>query len=171
MIYYSINLIIYPKESLKLFRNVEKYELLRNTSAMEEDRANFHYTKVSQKSNISRRMLITTNCRLQRSLDVLGLNCDETNSIFRVIAVVLKLGNFIFVPVTNIDGTEGCQVSNVYGTFHHFDDINKYLMFYNNFVICRGSRDGAAAQFGSSNINQLSDKSEQYEQYTGGCGL
>ncbi|XP_022215250.2 unconventional myosin-Ia isoform X1 [Drosophila obscura] len=81
-------------KSLKLYRNVEKYELLRNTTAMEEDRLNFHYTK--------------------RSLDVLGLSCDETSSIFRVIAVVLKLGNFIFVPVTNIDGTEGCQVSNVY---------------------------------------------------------
>ncbi|EDV44259.1 uncharacterized protein Dana_GF18892, isoform C [Drosophila ananassae] len=81
-------------KSLKLFRNVEKYELLRNTTAMEEDRMNFHYTK--------------------RSLDVLGLSCDEISSIFRVIAVVLKLGNFIFVPVTNIDGTEGCQVSNVY---------------------------------------------------------
>ncbi|XP_068152516.1 unconventional myosin-Ia isoform X4 [Drosophila tropicalis] len=81
-------------KSLKLYRNVERYELLRNTTAMEEDRSNFHYTK--------------------RSLDVLGLCCDEINSIFRVIAVVLKLGNFIFVPVTNIDGTEGCQVSNVY---------------------------------------------------------
>ncbi|XP_070852533.1 unconventional myosin-Ib isoform X3 [Drosophila suzukii] len=81
-------------KSLKLYRNVEKYELLRNTTAMEEDRMNFHYTK--------------------RSLDVLGLNCEESNSIFRVIAVVLKLGNFIFVPITNIDGTEGCQVSNVY---------------------------------------------------------
>ncbi|KQS52394.1 unconventional myosin-Ia isoform X2 [Drosophila erecta] len=81
-------------KSLKLYRNVEKYELLRNTTAMEEDRMNFHYTK--------------------RSLDVLGLSCEESNSIFRVIAVVLKLGNFIFVPITNIDGTEGCQVSNVY---------------------------------------------------------
>jgi len=50
-------------------------------------------------------------------LDVLGLNCEESNSIFRVIAVVLKLGNFIFVPITNIDGTEGCQVSNVYGKY------------------------------------------------------
>lgn len=52
------------------------------------------------------------------------MSCDEINSIFRVIAVVLKLGNFIFVPVTNIDGTEGCQVSNVYGTFA-FNDRNK----------------------------------------------
>lgn len=58
---------------------------------------------------------------LQRSLDVLGLSCDETNSIFRVIAVVLKLGNFIFVPVTNIDGTEGCQISNVYGKWIEID--------------------------------------------------
>uniref|UniRef100_A0ABK9N723 Myosin motor domain-containing protein n=1 Tax=Glossina morsitans morsitans TaxID=37546 RepID=A0ABK9N723_GLOMM len=61
---------------------------------MEEDRTNFHYTK--------------------KSLDVLGMSCDEINAIFRVIAVVLKLGNFVFVPVTNIDGTEGCQISNFY---------------------------------------------------------
>ncbi|XP_075148090.1 myosin 95E [Haematobia irritans] len=81
-------------KSLKLYRNVEKYELLKNTTVLEEDRANFHYTK--------------------KSLDVLGLSCDETHSIFRIIAVVLKLGNFIFVPITNIDGTEGCQISNIY---------------------------------------------------------
>ncbi|XP_073815090.1 myosin 95E [Musca autumnalis] len=81
-------------KSLKLYRNVEKYEILKNTTALEEDRTNFHYTK--------------------KSLDVLGLSCDEINAIFRIIAVVLKLGNFIFVPITNIDGTEGCQISNVY---------------------------------------------------------
>ncbi|XP_065371368.1 unconventional myosin-Ib [Calliphora vicina] len=81
-------------KSLKLYRNVEKYEILKNTTAIEEDRTNFHYTK--------------------KSLEVLGLSCDEINAIFRVIAVVLKLGNFIFVPVTNIDGTEGCQISNIY---------------------------------------------------------
>uniref|UniRef100_A0A1A9X1C4 Myosin motor domain-containing protein n=1 Tax=Glossina brevipalpis TaxID=37001 RepID=A0A1A9X1C4_9MUSC len=81
-------------KSLKLYRNVEKYEILKNTTAMEEDRANFHYTK--------------------KSLGVLGMSCDEINAVFRVIAVVLKLGNFVFVPVTNIDGTEGCQISNVY---------------------------------------------------------
>ncbi|KAL9894764.1 myosin 95E isoform 1-T1 [Glossina fuscipes fuscipes] len=81
-------------KSLKLYRNLEKYEILKNTTAMEEDRTNFHYTK--------------------KSLDVLGMSCDEINAIFRVIAVVLKLGNFVFVPVTNIDGTEGCQISNIY---------------------------------------------------------
>ncbi|XP_037946319.1 unconventional myosin-Ib [Teleopsis dalmanni] len=81
-------------KSLKLYRNVEKYEILNNTTAIEEDRTNFHYTR--------------------KSLEVLGLSCDEINSIFRILAVVLKLGNFIFVPTTNIDGTEGCQISNLY---------------------------------------------------------
>ncbi|XP_055848851.1 unconventional myosin-Ia isoform X2 [Episyrphus balteatus] len=81
-------------KSLKLYRNVEKYEILKNTTAIEEDRSNFHYTK--------------------KSLEVLGLHADEIQSMFRIIAVVLKLGNFIFVPITNIDGTEGCQVSNDY---------------------------------------------------------
>lgn len=63
---------------------------------------------------------------LKKSLEVLGLSCDEINAIFRVIAVVLKLGNFIFVPVTNIDGTEGCQISNFYGKFlvYHVCYIN-----------------------------------------------
>ncbi|XP_020716294.1 unconventional myosin-Ia isoform X2 [Ceratitis capitata] len=81
-------------KSLKLYRNVEKYDILRNTTAIEEDRENFHYTK--------------------KSLEILGLSCDEISAILRVIAIVLKLGNFIFVPITNIDGTEGCQISNIY---------------------------------------------------------
>ena len=29
-------------------------------------------------------------------------------------AAVLKLGNVNFVPMTNIDGTEGCRVENEY---------------------------------------------------------
>ncbi len=51
----------------------------------------------------------------QKSLDVLGLNQDEILSIFKIIAVVIKLGNLVFVPTTNIDGTEGCNISNEYG--------------------------------------------------------
>jgi hypothetical protein len=35
--------------------------------------------------------------------------------MFRVVAAVLKLGNVEFVPTTNMDGTEGCAVSNDYG--------------------------------------------------------
>lgn len=48
-------------------------------------------------------------------METLGFASDEIHSIFRMLAVVLKLGNFVFVPVTNIDGSEGCQVSNDYG--------------------------------------------------------
>lgn len=79
-------------KALKLHRNVDKYELLRNTFATEDDKMCFRSTK--------------------SSLDKLGLSSDEIMSVFKVLAVVLKLGNLNFLPITNIDGTEGCSVSN-----------------------------------------------------------
>ncbi|XP_037052046.1 unconventional myosin-Ib [Bradysia coprophila] len=81
-------------KSLKLHRNIDKYELLNHANATDDDKNNFSYTK--------------------KSLDVLGLNQDEILSIFKIIAVVIKLGNLVFVPTTNIDGTEGCNISNEY---------------------------------------------------------
>ena len=32
----------------------------------------------------------------------------------QIVATVLKLGNLNFVPVTNMDGTEGCRIENEY---------------------------------------------------------
>lgn len=51
----------------------------------------------------------------QRSLDTLGLTSDEILSVLKIIASVLKLGNVNFIATNNIDGTEGCTVSNEYG--------------------------------------------------------
>lgn len=82
-------------ESLKLQRNINKYELLRDTNSDEEDKAQFFNTK--------------------KSLEVLGFSNDEILSVFRIIAVVLKLGNLNFIPMANIDGTEGCEITNDYG--------------------------------------------------------
>ena len=39
----------------------------------------------------------------------------EIFDVLRIVAGVLKLGNVEFVPTTNMDGTEGCAVSNDYG--------------------------------------------------------
>lgn len=82
-------------ESLKLQRNINKYELLRDTNSDEDDKSQFIYTK--------------------RSLEALGFSNDEILSVFKIIAVVLKLGNLNFIPITNIDGTEGCEITNDYG--------------------------------------------------------
>ena len=48
-------------------------------------------------------------------MEDLGFNSDEINDIFRIISAILKLGNLNFVPTTNMDGTEGCTISNDYG--------------------------------------------------------
>lgn len=61
---------------------------------MDSDRENFGFTR--------------------KSLEIIGFTSDEIASIYKIIAIVLKLGNLIFIPTMNIDGTEGCEVSNEY---------------------------------------------------------
>lgn len=82
-------------ESLKLQRNINKYDILKDTNSDDEDKFQFAFTR--------------------KSLEVLGFTSDEILSIFKIIAVILKLGNLNFIPITNIDGSEGCEISNDYG--------------------------------------------------------
>lgn len=51
----------------------------------------------------------------KKSLEILGFSQEEILSIFKILAAILKLGNLNFIPITNIDGTEGCEISNDYG--------------------------------------------------------
>lgn len=68
---------------------------------------------------------------LQRSLETLGFSQDDAVNIFKIVASVLKLGNIGFIPTNNIDGTEGCTVSNDYGKFN--DNFSFISLFYFNF--------------------------------------
>ncbi|XP_031619986.1 unconventional myosin-Ia isoform X2 [Contarinia nasturtii] len=79
---------------IKLQRNSEKYALLKNDPATNTDREDFAYTK--------------------KALDVIGLTSDEILSIFKMVSIILKLGNLIFIPTTNIDGSGGCEITNDY---------------------------------------------------------
>lgn len=49
------------------------------------------------------------------ALELLGFDSGEILDIFRIIAIILKLGNLQYVPCNNIDGTEGCSINNDYG--------------------------------------------------------
>lgn len=51
----------------------------------------------------------------QRALETLGLAYEEQMEVFKLVAVVLKVGNLTFTSVNNIDGTEGCANENEYG--------------------------------------------------------
>lgn len=53
---------------------------------------------------------------MQKALESVGFLAEDIINIFRIVAAVLKLGNLIFTPVSNIDGTEGCSINNDYGT-------------------------------------------------------
>lgn len=87
-------------ESLKLQRNINKYDILKDTNSDDEDKFQFAFTR--------------------KSLELLGFSSEEILSIFKIIAVILKLGNLNFIPITNIDGSEGCEISNDYGNFFLF---------------------------------------------------
>lgn len=58
---------------------------------------------------------------LQCGFELLGLNETEIIDIFKIVSSILKLGNLNMVPTNNIDGTEGCIITNDYGM------CNKYL--------------------------------------------
>ncbi|RZC34920.1 unconventional myosin-Ia, partial [Asbolus verrucosus] len=93
---------IHLLKCLKLQRNVEHYSILQTesnqpTQTDDEDKKLFIYTK--------------------SALEILGFNVEDIVNIFQVIAIVLKLGNLQFVPCNNIDGTEGCSISNEYELF------------------------------------------------------
>ena len=48
-------------------------------------------------------------------MEDIGMSEVEINNILSIIAAILKLGNLSFVPITNMDGTEGCALGNEYG--------------------------------------------------------
>jgi myosin heavy subunit len=48
-------------------------------------------------------------------MEALGFSTDDIVSVFRIVAAVLKMGNLMFTPVSNMDGTEGCAIANEYG--------------------------------------------------------
>jgi len=48
-------------------------------------------------------------------MEDLGFHPEEIIDIFRIMSAVLKLGNINFIPTTNMDGTDGCAISNDYG--------------------------------------------------------
>ncbi|KAJ8921520.1 hypothetical protein NQ315_003138 [Exocentrus adspersus] len=93
---------IHLLKCLKLHRNVEQYSILQTetnqpTLSEEEDKNLFVYTR--------------------NALEILGFTNNDIIDIFRVIAIVLKLGNLQYVPCNNIDGTEGCSINNDYELF------------------------------------------------------
>uniref|UniRef100_T1IUX4 Myosin motor domain-containing protein n=1 Tax=Strigamia maritima TaxID=126957 RepID=T1IUX4_STRMM len=86
-------------KSLKLQRNIDNYAILRNRTCtspqdINEDKVNFAITK--------------------RAMEVVGLSSEEIHSVFQMVSGVLKLGNIEFIPHANMDGTEGCIVTNEY---------------------------------------------------------
>ncbi|XP_055589131.1 unconventional myosin-Ia-like [Uranotaenia lowii] len=103
---------IHLLKSLRLQRNIDKYDLLKYSFTNEDDRTNFGFTK--------------------RSLEVIGFSQEEIFSIFTILAVVLKLGNLVFISTTNIDGCEGCEISNEYELeeIAQLLQVDSHLLFY-----------------------------------------
>lgn len=62
---------------------------------------------------------------------MLGLSESEITNIFKIISSILKLGNLNMVPTNNIDGTEGCIITNDYGMYFILNDFKtNFLKFF-----------------------------------------
>jgi len=59
-------------------------------------------------------------------MEVLGFTTDEVTALFQLVAAILKLGNVQFQHRSNIDGTDGCRLTNEEG----------YIILFNTPVKC-----------------------------------
>lgn len=64
---------------------------------------------------------------------MLGFSDSEITNIFKIISSILKLGNLNMVPTNNIDGTEGCIITNDYGIYLILNDLKtNFLKFFSS---------------------------------------
>uniref|UniRef100_A0A8D8XW23 Unconventional myosin-Ib n=2 Tax=Cacopsylla melanoneura TaxID=428564 RepID=A0A8D8XW23_9HEMI len=99
---------------LKLQRNTENYSFLK---------CSLHNHLASPFTPATSPHLEDKLCfqRTKKSLESVGFSPDEIIDVFKVVSSVLKLGNVVFIPSNNIDGTEGCTVSNDYELYEVCD--------------------------------------------------
>ena len=57
---------------------------------------------------------------------MIGFEESEITSLFRIVAIILKLGNVSFKHRNNFDGTNGCSVSDGEGGSNN-NNNNKYI--------------------------------------------
>ncbi|KAK4881521.1 hypothetical protein RN001_004840 [Aquatica leii] len=129
-------------KNLKLQRNVEHYNLLltednQTTQAEEEDKKLFLYTRTA--------------------LEVLGFCVDEVINIFRVVAIILKLGNLQFVPCNNIDGTEGCAIKNDYELYEICELLGVEHKWLQKALTCRHMEGGVVSDLNAGDASRTRD--------------
>lgn len=113
-------------------RSADAYRILRRPKApgapdppppsnrhSTDDKPHFAFTKVINITNNIISMSLFSYS-LKTALETLGFTNEEITDVFKLVAVVLKLGNVEFVPSTNIDGTVGCSISQEYGNSNFF---------------------------------------------------
>ncbi|XP_059080796.1 uncharacterized protein LOC131878708 isoform X1 [Tigriopus californicus] len=95
-------------KELRLHRNLDSYRILHLNSgprAITEPASGGNISVIDDRKDF----LIT-----KRAMEDVGMTPEEIVLVLRVVASILKLGNLHFVPTTNMDGTEGCGISNDY---------------------------------------------------------
>ncbi|XP_050520500.1 unconventional myosin-Ib isoform X1 [Daktulosphaira vitifoliae] len=133
---------IHLLKSLKLTRNSENYFYLKSSERLRQvDIYNFQTAYQTTKS----------------SLEHLGLSELNIINIFKILSSILKLGNLTMIPTNNIDGTEGCVISNDYELYElgellgmDGEDIKKGLTTSSNLLL------GISAKEAQANKDKLS---------------
>ncbi|XP_065169403.1 unconventional myosin-Ia isoform X2 [Atheta coriaria] len=133
---------IHLLKGLKLQRNVEHYRILYMSNRLptqteDEDKNLFVYTR--------------------SAFDALGFAVEEVVNIFRIIAVVLKLGNLEFVPCNNIDGTEGCSINNDYELYEICELLGAEHRWLQRALTSRHVEDGILAELNACEATKIRD--------------
>ncbi|CAG9766650.1 unnamed protein product [Ceutorhynchus assimilis] len=133
---------IHLLKCLKLQRNAEQYAILQTESnhptvTEDDDKKLFVYTK--------------------GALEILGFSPSDIVDIFRVLAVILKLGNLQFVPCNNIDGTDGCTISNDYELFEVCELLLADNRWIQRILISKQIEDGVLTDLSAIEATKVKD--------------
>lgn len=78
----------------------------------------------------------------QEALEILGFSASECQSVFQILAAVLKLGNIQFIPKTNVDGTQSSTMLNEHGQKIPCTSDRDFIK--HNWSYCRSGRSNGA---------------------------
>lgn len=113
-----VQLVHLFSEFLKLQRNPLNYALLKTGAAMNLSQDYWREQFVEFK--VSSTFYKSLNgpfqiCLIQNAVKELTFSTEEMEEIFKILAIILKIGNIKFQFNVNFDGTTGCSIQDEYG--------------------------------------------------------
>lgn len=98
----------------------------------------------------------------KKSMELLNFDYNLLVDILKIISVILKLGDLVFVSTTNIDGTEGCAISNEHEVYDICQLFGIDANIFQTAITCRSVRVQQNSDVALITTEMLADEASQF---------